>query len=139
MWVATAYAIHFAQRFPYADDWNMVVPVLARLRPFNIEWLWSQYNEHRIFIPRLAFVLLGRVDHGDFRAPVLLNVAALAVISALFIVAARRRRGASSVSDCFFPFMLLHLLQSSVFWGRAVSIHLVDTLILHCRFRDRRP
>jgi hypothetical protein len=115
--VAIRYVRHFAQRFPFADDWNMSVPVLARLQPLTLGWLWSQYNEHRSFIPRLAFVALGRVDGGDFRAPVLLDVAALAVVAAAFLLAAHRRRGASSPSDCFFVFMLLHLLQSSVFWG----------------------
>jgi hypothetical protein len=128
--VAIYYVLHFAQRFPYADDWLMTVPVLARAQSFNLAWLWSQYNEHRLFIPRLAFVVLGRIDHGDFRAPVLLNVAALAIVAALFLLAARRRRGGSSLSDCFFAFMLLHLLQSSVFWG--AQFQFISSSALFC-------
>ncbi len=131
--VAICFVHHFAQRFPFADDWYMCVPVLSGRQPFTLGWLWSQHNEHRILIPRLAFVALGRMDGGDFRAPVWLNVAVLATIAGAFLLAACRRRGANSLSDCFFVFLLLHVLQSSVMWGaqfQFVSSTLFFSLIL---------
>lgn len=131
--VAVVCVHRFAQRFPFADDWYMCVPVLNGRQPLTLAWLWSQHNEHRIFIPRLAFVALGRHDGGDFRAPVLLNVAAIAAIAGAFLVAARRRRGRASLSDCFFVCALLHVLQSSFMWGaqfQFVSSTLFFSLIL---------
>jgi hypothetical protein len=97
--------------FPIADDWHLV-PVYTGYRPVNLSWLWEQYNEHRLPLPKLLLVLGGAVTGHDYRTGVLLSGLALAALAGLMIFTAGRLRGGPSFADAFFPLVLLHWGQS---------------------------
>jgi hypothetical protein len=96
--------------FPIADDWNLV-PVYTGSHPEPSQWLWEQYNEHRMPLSKVLLVLGAAVTGHDYRTGVLLNALALSALAALMILAAGRLRGGPSFADAFFPLALLH-------WGQ---------------------
>jgi hypothetical protein len=104
----------YGSNVPSWDDWDMV-PVLTRNQPLTLDWLWSQHNEHRVPLPRLLFLLLNRLTMVDFRVTMYFDVLAMAAVAAGMIVVATRLRGRPSLSDAFFPILLLN-------WGHAVNL-----------------
>lgn len=108
------YVATYASRIPYQDDWNLVPVVTGNWR-MSASWLWEQYHEHRIPLPKLLYVGLVRAAGYDVRAAVLFNAVALSLISAAMIAAARRMRGRLSYCDAFFPLALLH-------WGQGRNL-----------------
>jgi len=108
------FALDYSVNIPFLDDWEMV-PVLAGEQPVTLKWLWSQHNEHRIFIPRLIYIAILKLSGGDFRAGVVFNVLTLSATAAALVLAARAIRGRTSYADAFFPLVLLH-------WGQAENL-----------------
>ena len=102
---------------PSWDDWDMV-PVLTHAQPVTAEWLWSQHNEHRVPLPRLVFLGLNRLTTVDFRVTMYADVLAVGLLAAAFLWAAARLRGRASLSDAFFPLVLLDPGQAvNMLWG----------------------
>ena len=71
MWLLFSYyLVVFVRTFgvdcPHYDEWENV-PALTGEQPLTWKWLWHQHNEHRIVVPRLVYLGLTRVSHGDFR------------------------------------------------------------------------
>ena len=99
---------------PSWDDWDMV-PTLTGEQPVTLEWLWSQHNEHRVPLPRLFTLALARLTVVDFRVLMVFDVLALASMAAAMLVVAGRLRGRASLTDAFFPLVLLH-------WGHATNL-----------------
>ncbi len=97
--------------FPIADDWHLVA-VYTGKQPVNLSWLWAQYNDHRMPLPKLLLVLGGAATGHDYRAGVLISALGLSALAALMIVTAGRLRGGVSLTDAFFPLILLHWGQS---------------------------
>ena len=114
--VAFTVVMLYGNRLPFSDDWDLV-PAIVGQQPLTFEWLWSQHNEHRIVIPRLVMVMAARVGGGDFRATLLVNAACLSGLAALLIIAVKRVRGKTSLTDVFLPCYILHLGQGGLRWG----------------------
>lgn len=124
--VAAEWVGRFGRRFPFADDW-FVVDVLAGERPLTAGWLWSQYGEHRIVLPRLVITQLTRFN-GDFRSTLWLNLALLAALAAAAILVMRRVRGRTVLSDAFFPLLLLSLGLSGLNYD--FQVHFVSVAVI---------
>jgi hypothetical protein len=72
------YIQHYATDVLSSDDWNLVPMVHAALHGhLSLNQLWSQYNESRLFVGNLVFVLFAFVDHLNLRAVIVLGAAAL--------------------------------------------------------------
>lgn len=97
----------FGSNVPYWDDWDMV-PVLTGEQPVTLSYLWSQHNEHRLLLPRLALLGLLRLTGWDFRSGMVANVLLLGLLALGMIATARRVRGRMIYGDAFFPVVLLH-------------------------------
>src|SRR5579864_6183511 len=104
IWAALVVAaLGFVQQFginlPQWDDYGEIVPVLLGEKHITLKYLWSQHNEHRIFIPRLLQWGLTRVSGGDFRGGMLFDVIACALLAAGLMCLARKQRGAFAYAD----------------------------------------
>jgi hypothetical protein len=97
----------FAYDIPFLDEYELV-DALTGHQKIDFAWLWSQHNEHRIFLPRLLHLGLAWLTNSDFRAGMYFNALALAGMAAAMILVARRLRGQTSYFDAFFPLALLN-------------------------------
>ncbi len=102
---------------PYGDEWAWL-PVVAGQQPASLSWFWSLHNEHRVPLPRLIYLGLGKLSSFDFRAAPFYNILVLSGLSLAMMLAARRIRGRTSIYDVFFPLLLLHWAQcEDIAWG----------------------
>jgi hypothetical protein len=99
---------------PKVDDWVEMVPAVSGYQPVTLEWLWTPLNEHRIPLPRLAYLTAYYVSGGDFRSSACLSVLLLSFVASLCMMFARRCRG-SAMADAFLPLILLHWGQGQTF------------------------
>jgi hypothetical protein len=148
VWAAMALsALWFAwacgSEYPFFDDFDLI-PHLTGYKPVTVSWLWSQHEEHRLFLARLLMLACLKLSGGDFRATCVLNVAMMATLSGGMIVAAYRARRRLQWSDAFFPLLLLSWQGvTGVFsWTWAVQyttpVALAGTVLILI-FRNRRP
>lgn len=107
----------FSIPFPFGDEWEWLGRVTGK-EPITLAWLWSQHNEHRMFLPRLIYLGLGKLTGYDFQAGSFFNILILSALSAAMILTARKIRGKTMIYDMFFPFLLLHFGQAeNLIWG----------------------
>lgn len=104
----------FGSNVPRLDDWAFV-PAATGNEPLTASALWSQWNEHRLPLPRLVLAALFRLSGGDYRSAMYCNVAILGLLAAAMIRAAAAARGATRWEDLFFPAALLN-------WGHAENL-----------------
>jgi hypothetical protein len=110
---AWVFMVNYGRKIPLAEDW-LIVPSLTGNDPNLFGWLWSQNNEHRIPVPRLIMLILLQITNGDFRAGGFFNVIVLGALAFACILVARHLRGGrTSVTDAFFPLVLLHVGHSA--------------------------
>ena len=130
---ALAAAARGGSNVPVGQDWRMV-PAVTGHEAEPVHWLWYQDGNDRHPVGRalnLAAVSVTR----DFRAPVVLAVAGLMLLSALLLRAVQRLRGRARWSDAFFPAILLQpvfgagLSPSAVLFA-AVPLMLGGALLL---------
>ena len=113
LWFVVTYGL----TMPYGDEWAWL-PVVAGQQPVSLSWLWSLHNEHRMFLPRLIYLGLGKLTDFDFRAGTFYNLFILSGLSAALMLAARAIRGRSSIYDAFFPLAILHWAHyDNLLWG----------------------
>jgi hypothetical protein len=117
VWLACTVSAHvFVARYgstvPFMDDMELVYALVPGTE-LDWSWFWSPANEHRIPIPR-ALYLAGLWTLHDFRWGMFFQVYAQSALALALIFAARRLRGRASLSDAFFPLLLLH-------WGNAFN------------------
>ncbi len=105
----------YARNVPFADEYGMV-PVLTGAQPVTLTWLWSQHNEHRIFLSKLIQVGLAKLTDTDFRAGMVFNALLMTACSIQMLVVAKRLRGSHSYADACFPLALLN-------WGNYENLH----------------
>jgi hypothetical protein len=104
----------FSHEMPYLDDWTLMPAALGK-QPITAEWLWSVDDGERPVLRRLFLVGLYRASGMDLRSGMYFSTAALGFLAALFMLAARRIRGRASLTDAFFPLVLLH-------WGHGANL-----------------
>lgn len=115
---------------PFGDEFSLVAAV-AHQQPITLTFLWSPHNEHRIVIPRLAYLGLAALTHGDFRAGMYVIALTLAALAAAMIRTAWRLRGWTSYADAFFPLAFLHLGHGeNLLWSFQVTF--VSSTLLAC-------
>ncbi len=124
----------FGSNVPFWDDWTMV-RVLTGREPITLAWLWAPNNEHRIPVPKLAYVALVRFSGFDWRAGMYFNVLCLGLLSAGLIAAVRKSRGYTAYSDAIFPLVLQHLGQKeNLLWcfqiGFVLGVLLVGFVLI---------
>ncbi len=125
---ALGFVLCYGPAFPRWDDFAMV-PVLTGARRVSVEWLWSQHNEHRVPLPRLALLSLLRLSAGDFRAGMIFNVVALGCLALGMVLVARKVSGTWRETDAFFPLILLHLgHHANLLWAWQVQFVLSTVL-----------
>ena len=97
-----AYVARYTVNVPVVDEW-LRVPLLddSLHGHLTLGGLWAQYNETRIFLGNLIFVVFGFIDHFDVRALAFFNAAVFIVTYWLFLLVFRtylgRRPGPLSV------------------------------------------
>jgi len=104
---AFGYVAQYTRNWPIADEWAFVGDFLAGDKPRG-EWIFERHAEHRYPFARSILVLIDEVCGHDYRIATGLNAVLLAAASAFLILAARRLRGTTEYTDCFFPALLLH-------------------------------
>lgn len=116
------------RNIPFEEDWLMVAPMTGH-EPDLPRWLWSQNSEHRLPLPRLVNLALLRAT-GDFRSTMVFDTLALGAVAAAMILVARTlRNGRTSLSDAFFPLLLLHLGNwDNLVWGWQIQFVLPTVL-----------
>ncbi|MCL5745489.1 MAG: hypothetical protein M1541_16455 [Acidobacteria bacterium] len=121
--------VTYSYNIPLAEDW-LLVPALTGHEPDFLRWLWSQSNEHRTPLPKLIFLFLLRMSHGDFRAGMLWNVALWGALALAMIRVARTLRGGRTrFADAVFPVALLHLGNwENLFWSWQIGF-VLSTLL----------
>src|SRR5262245_29257198 len=103
-------AMSYAVNIPWADEWDYA-PVIGGTLPLSFPVLWEQHNEHRVPLPKLIWFASLRLSHNNFRFLSFLHILAFASLSAALIVVAKRVRGHTTISDAFFPLMVLNPAQ----------------------------
>jgi hypothetical protein len=117
----------YGHNVPFFDDWSMI-PIVAGQERITPEWLWSQYNEHRMPLTKLLFVGLYRISGGDLRAGMYFNAAAMIAMTLLLLRAAFKIRGRIALTDAFIPLFLLSWgHQENLLWASTVG-YLLSTL-----------
>lgn len=111
----------YGPRLPFSDDW-VLVPIITKRAPLTLGWLWAQHSEHRIVIPKLAFIILYRATSANFRSVIYLNIVLLSLLSAASILTMRTIRGRILLTDAFYPLLLMHLGLGAFFWGSNFSL-----------------
>ena len=104
---AVALVARFGTDVPIWDDYAWV-PTLVGEGPLTPGWLWEQFNEHRIPLPKLILLGVCRLAGNDVRAGMAASVVVLSAISAMLVALAGRLRGGARMSDAIFPLLLLH-------------------------------
>ncbi len=128
--IAIWHFAHYARNIPLAEDWNLVAAMTGH-EPDLGSWLWSQNNEHRLPLPRLAMLALLKVSGGDFRSGMIFNIAMVALLAAGMIEVARRVRGGTlRYTDAFFPIVLLEVGGwQNLFWHWQMAFVLSVVLV----------
>jgi hypothetical protein len=111
---AILFLISYGSNVAEADEWTLV-PYITGNVPVTLEYLWSQHNEHRIFLPRATYFALAKLSHCNFRTGTFFNVAVLGAVALSMVLAAKHMRGGTSYSDAFFPIAILSLGQFETF------------------------
>lgn len=93
---------------PYWPDEWMYVPVVTGREPLTLSWLFAFHNEHRIPLPKLAWVAVERLSGFDGRWGSALNALILAGAAVLLVLGLRRLRGRMIWTDAVVPLLLLH-------------------------------
>jgi hypothetical protein len=125
---AVFYIRHYSRNIPYMDDFTLV-PIMTGNEPVNLEWLWSQHNEHRPVVSRLILTGLLRYISSDFRLGLYANAGLLSAAAASMLILARRVRGYSSATDIVLPASILSVGQAeTLLIGYALNLMLTSWL-----------
>lgn len=69
------YVNRYGVDLPFLDQWEFI-PVLEKFYQGHLTFsdLWQQHNEHRIFFPRIVFLVLARMTHWNIRYEMAANI-----------------------------------------------------------------
>jgi hypothetical protein len=141
--VLILYVRQFTRNVPYMDDMALVGMMTGK-QPVNLDWLWSQHNEHRPVVSRLILTGLTRFVQNDFRTGLYFNAGVLSALGAMMLLLVRRLRGSNRVTDCVIPLAILNIGQTESM-TIAFALNLVLTawisyeLVAMVVLSDRRP
>lgn len=105
------YTYHATAVLPSGDEW-FVLSWLTGEKPVTLQWLWSQHNEHRVFLPRVFLLVLSWHSNCDEKL-MTSCLALLGCVSAFLVIQGLRTiRGRTSYLDIVPALALIH-------WGHA--------------------
>lgn len=85
--IAVLFVRAYGVNVPIWDEWESVPDILAMLsKRLTLGDLWRQHNEHRIFFPRIAMLVLYRLGHMDSRVVMYANCGILAVTVTIVLI-----------------------------------------------------
>jgi heme/copper-type cytochrome/quinol oxidase subunit 4 len=117
LFIALACVYRYGRNIPLAEDWLLVAPLTGN-EPDLAGWLWRQNAEHRVPLPKIIYLFLLKITHGDFRSGMVFNVLSVGFLSAAFILVFKYIRGKTIYADAFFPIIFLHLGHwANLFWS----------------------
>jgi hypothetical protein len=128
-WAAMGCIERYGRNLPMWED-VLIVPVMTGHQPLSLEWAATQYNEHRMVIPKFILAALLRAVP-DFRAALYLNVALLSAGAASMLILARRLRGSTRAFDAVLPLSILNIGQAECFLI-GFALNLVMTAWISC-------
>jgi len=129
LFAALFFVATWGHDLPFGDDFALA-RAFTGVQPVTLEWLWSQHNEHRLFLPRLALLASYKVTGSPFLAIMYFDVLALGAAAFLLICVARRLRGSIAYADAIFPVALLHWGHwENLIWSIQVSYVLPSVLV----------
>lgn len=102
--------------FPYSDDWSYIY-YLVTPGSFDLSWVFSLHNDHRIPLQKILHLGLLKLSGGDFRILIAANVIVIAVTSICWIMLSRFIKKDSSWSEWLVPGVLLGFGFNTVVWG----------------------
>jgi hypothetical protein len=106
------YVFHFAVNVPYADDWLMVPLALSAVHGHvDMSALWRQFDDTRLFLPSLLFVVFALIDHLNEKAIVVFS-AGLFVASYLLVILLLRTYLTKRVT--FLPVLVIGIVWFSL-------------------------
>lgn len=101
--------------FPYSDDWSYL-SYLSNNDLFNIDYLFSQHNDHRIPLQKILHLMLLKFSGGDFRVLIGLNAFTVFFISLIWI-SIYKFFNDNCVIETIFPLVAFSYGFNSVNWG----------------------
>jgi hypothetical protein len=127
--VALAAVVIYGRNIPFAEDW-LLVPPLTGNEPSIFAWIWTQNSEHLVPLPKAIFLLLLTLTGGDFRVGMVFDTLLLGTLAGGMILVARHLRGGQiSVTDAFFPIVLLHIGHwDNLLWSWEITFVLSTAL-----------
>ena len=118
-----------ARNIPFSEDWLLVSPLTGN-EPDLAAWAWRLHHDHRIPLPKFLMLSILKVSGGDFRWVVASNVGLIGSMCGLMLFVSRRIRGYLSVSDTFFPLLLLNVGQiENMLWAWQITFVISAALI----------
>jgi len=102
--------------FPYSDDWSYIY-YLVTPGSFELSWVFSLHNDHRIPLQKIIHLGLLKLSGGDFRILIAANVIFIAATSICWIMLSRFITKDSSWSEWMVPGVLLGFGFNTVAWG----------------------
>lgn len=110
--LATALTVSLSWRstrpFPFMDEYALTDAIAAEeLPPWS--WFWRQHNEHRIPLPKLALVTIGKWTDANGQIATLVSVLLAAGSATMMLLMIRKLRGSTQVWDAAVPLTFLHL------------------------------
>jgi hypothetical protein len=126
---ALAYVWRYSHDIPYEDEWALFVPIITGQQRPTVSWLWQQYWQHRLPLPKLIIHAGQKLGVKDLRVPAFLNVCAVAILALLMIMVAKRLRGHTSYMDAFFPLALLHWGRPEIFLRCLFFFYVIPTVL----------
>ncbi len=100
------------------DDWGRYLMCIAGTRPMTVHELWQPEYEHRLLLITVVGVALLKASAGDYWSMALFYVLCMGVLSAGFLLAARRVRGRASYTDAVLPLgVFVGMFTEMLFYG----------------------
>ena len=126
---------------PYWDDWSLIQLFESmRAHDLNLNFLFSQHNEHRMFFPNLIFLSLAYISNWNLKVQMLINFL-LALLNFILILKISNitttlyKIQISSVTKAFIKILFSLLVFSVVqwenwLWGFQIAWFLILTCLL---------
>jgi hypothetical protein len=120
------YLILFSVNVPYWDQWPFVLNLYWYLN--NGPWLqgiWHPHNEHRLFFPKLTFLLLAQITNWDVRAEMYFSFALVCSLLVVWMIIYRSIRTQSLWGFIPVSWLLYNLAQwENILWGWQIQVYL---------------
>ncbi len=119
---------------PYFDQWEMI-PRFEQWSEGHFPWqaIWRLHNEHRLILPELIMLLVGKLTHWNILVELWINVGLAALLFLVWRRQLRQGLGSSAQFSPFLPCLSLVVFSPSQWgnwsWGWQIQIFLALLLV----------